>query len=435
LEDAVALNAHDSIPAVPLEIDTDHARMRVGRPEAGKAHILHCNYYNNYLLRTAWQDIGALVETRSIILGAAAEQSYTELHHLFQLLDLTDIQRRKAFAHSFFAWQGMGALDLSALSDEGGTVTSEKEHYAEGWKIQFGRSDEPVGLITQGWLSGAAAAIFDTSPSAFSVTQTECAAVTGGTRNAYRVSRETADFTIYTASGVGPLTGVQRRYPDAPSNVDADAIRKAVLSLPLFGDPDRDFGLIHSFDVLISWHPHQLYDRISFECLHEAMRVMGDEGRRAVEPLLEEAGHRCAFRTFGGIWRSMEWEGAIEPMCQTREDWIHGMVAVINCTGWGYTQCTHLTPDEAEFVVHDDYESVGYRHLYKEPDFAPTYLLRGGFRGLMNLVYNGDMPAKPALTEAFYEDLSKRSDAFEVEVTACRAMGDPASVYRVRRRQ
>jgi hypothetical protein len=118
-----------------------------------------------------------------------------------------------------------------------------------------------------------------------------------------------------------------------------------------------------------------------------------------------------------------------------REDWVMGMIAIINHAGWGRIQCTQLGENEAVFVVHDDYESIGYLNLYGRADFAATYLLPGGFRGLMNLVYNGDIQHKPILTERFYDELSLRDDAFETRVERCRAMGDPVSVYRVARRR
>ena len=233
--------------------------------------------------------------------------------------------------------------------------------------------------------------------------------------------------------GVGPLSAAQVRHAEIDHAVDAGAIRDGVRSLPLFGSAAVDAGLIRNFDVMITWHPHRFYDRISFETLHATIRRYGPQGRVLVESLLEEAGHRCGFRTFGGIWRSPEWAALVEPMCRTREDWIAGLIAIINCAGWGHVQCTSLSADEAVFVVHDDYESIGYLDLYGRADFATTFLLPGGFRGMMNLVYNGAIHEHPALTERFYEELCRRPDAYRSSVERCTAMGDAASVFRITR--
>jgi hypothetical protein len=423
-----------TVREIPLEVDAAHGRMIVGDRDVGKAHILHCNYYNNYLLRTIWKDAGMFIEPRPILIGAAVEQSYFQLTGLFSTLKLTDVEERKAFASRFFSWQGLGTLDLTNISATGGFVISASQHYAEGWKVQFGAADEPVGFFTRGWLAGAASAIFDCPQGYFSAHQSECAAVTGGHRNVFELKPDGPNYHLYDGKGVGPLLDTADFGPEPKTNVDAHAIGQAVMTLPLFGSAEADGGLIKNFDVLITWLPHQYYDRISIECIRDAVKQFGVRGREAIEPLLEEAGHRCGFRTFGGIWRSMEWAALVEPMCESPEDWVMGMLAIVNCAGWGRVQCTKLSQDEAEFIVHNDYESVGYLNLYGQADYPTTYLLRGGFRGMMNLVFNGRIHDKPALTEAFYDSLSRHPDRYETHVEACRSMGDPVTVYRVKRR-
>lgn len=419
---------------VPLEIDLDHARMIVGGKDHGKAHILHCNYYNNYLMRTIWKDAGQFLSSEPLLIGSAVEQSYFQLKGLFETLNLRGLEERKAFASNFYSWQGFGLLDFGAIDASGGTTISDSQHYAEGWKEQFGTSDAPVGFMTRGWLAGAASAILDLPQDHFSTHQTVCAAETGGHRNIFELKPDGANYSVFDGKGVGPLSASHTLCENLAGNIDAAAVGAAVLTLPLFGSQDVDGGLIRSFDVMITWHPHQYYDRISFECVNEAIRKYGTEGRHVVEPLLEEAGHRCGFRTFGGIWRSPEWEAVVEPMCETRQDWVFGLLAIINCVGWGRVECTKLTREEAVFVVHDDYESVGYLNLYGRADFATTYLFPGGFRAIMNLLYNGNIEEKPPLTEAFYEALSRRADSYRTTTEKCLSMGDEVSLYRVTRK-
>ena len=127
-------------------------------------------------------------------------------------------------------------------------------------------------------------------------------------------------------------------------------------------------------------------------------------------------------------------EAVVEPMCETRQDWVFGLLAIINCVGWGRVECTKLTREEAVFVVHDDYESVGYLNLYGRADFATTYLFPGGFRAIMNLLYNGNIEEKPPLTEAFYEALSRRGDSYLTTTEKCLSMGDEVTLYRVTRK-
>ena len=420
--------------AIPVTLDDAHGRVIVGDHARGRAHILHCNYYNNYLLRTIWKDAGRLVEAEPLLIGASAEQAFAQLSALFAQHAIDSVEDRKAFASRLYSWQGLGTLDLSPIGEAGGTTASDSQHFAEGWCAQFGRSDAPVGFVTQGWLAGAAAAIYDLPHGHFAVEQGECGAMTGGRCNLFTLRPHGAGFTLFEGGmGVGPLSPAQPRAAGTGGAIDVDAIRAGVRSLPLFGSSAVDAGLIRRFDVMMTWLPHRFYDRISFETLRATIRRHGARGRALVEPLLEEAGHRCGFRTFGGIWRSPEWTALVEPMCRTREHRIAGLIAIINCAGWGHIQCTSLSEEEAVFVVHDDYESIGYLDLYGSADFATSYLLPGGFRGMMNLVYNGAIHERPALTERFYHELCRRPDAYRSSVERCTAMGDAASVFRITR--
>ena len=420
---------------IPFTIDRSHSRVLVGDQATGKAHVLHCSYYNNYLLRTIWKDAAGFVDSEPLLIGAAAEQTYFQLKGLFEAHAIHDKEERKIFASKFYSWQGLGLLDFDPIEENGGVSRSASQHYAEGWKEQFGLSDEPIGFVTRGWLAGAAAAIFDLPHGYFSTHQLECAAVTGRTNSIFELRPDGPNYNLFEGTGIGPISTKIDQIQGQPSNVDASAVTAAVYTLPLFGSEDIEDGLIKNFDVLITWHAHQYYDRISMECVRQATARFGEEGRQAVEPLLEEAGHRCAFRTFGGIWRSAEWEALVEPMCRTREDWVFGMIAIVNCAGWGRVQCTQLSEDEATFVVCDDYESIGCPNLYGPSDFPPMYLLKGGFRGMMNMVYNENIQNKHALTEDSYTQMCRREDSYEATVEKSIAMGDPVSVFRVKRKE
>jgi hypothetical protein len=228
---------------------------------------------------------------------------------------------------------------------------------------------------------------------------------------------------------VGPLTSHDVRA--VPANpVDYEGIYGAVTGLPLAGD---EHGIIPAFGVYLTHHYANYYNRISFEFERQLTEQFGDFGREVAEPLLVEAGHVCAFNTFGGIMTSPEWDALIRPSLQTREDWVHGMVAVVNALGWGRWQVTSVTPACAEFVVHDDYESVGHLAMYGPTDHDISYLARGGVAGVMDLVYVGDIASKPELTPDFYDRLFKSDESYSVDVVSSRAAGDEVTAFRVSR--
>jgi hypothetical protein len=68
--------------------------------------------------------------------------------------------------------------------------------------------------------------------------------------------------------------------------------------------------------------------------------------------------------------------------------------------------------------------------MYGSADHGVGYLVTGGFAGVMNLIYLGDIQTKPALTPEFYDRLFKRGRAFKARMTASQAMGDPYTEIR-----
>jgi hypothetical protein len=117
-------------------------------------------------------------------------------------------------------------------------------------------------------------------------------------------------------------------------------------------------------------------------------------------------------------------------MLKTREDWVHGIVAWWNGGGYGAAKVVDLSPTQATFRTYNDYESIGYRRMYGTADHGVSYLNTGGFAGIMNLIYLGNIDRKPDLTQEFYDRLFKGGRAFHGRMTACQAMGDPYTEVR-----
>jgi hypothetical protein len=53
------------------------------------------------------------------------------------------------------------------------------------------------------------------------------------------------------------------------------------------------------------------------------------------------------------------------------------------------------------------------------------YLAQGGVAALMNLLYVGDITARPELTQERYRELFSRPGTFRATELRCRAKGDP----------
>ncbi|HHO50794.1 MAG TPA: hypothetical protein ENK18_07930 [Deltaproteobacteria bacterium] len=212
--------------------------------------------------------------------------------------------------------------------------------------------------------------------------------------------------------------------------MDYDGIFDALTSLELPIDED---GFIPAFGVYLTRHYANYYNRISFEFLRSLLDSFGSDGLQVARELLVEAGHVCAFNTFGGIMTSSEWDALIRPSLQSREDWVHGIVAAVNALGWGRWQVSEVSEAEATFVIHDDYESVGYLASYGVSEHPVSFLAEGAVMGIMDLVYLGDVHDKPTFDEALYDHLFKSEASYAADLVTSRATGDETTTIRVYR--
>jgi len=206
--------------------------------------------------------------------------------------------------------------------------------------------------------------------------------------------------------------------------VDERSVIEAVSGLGLRGNEE---GLIPAFGLYLTRHFSDYYNAASFAYLHAAEKK-GPAAVAAARAGLIEAGHVCAFNTFGGIMLSQEWEAVVLPMLESREDWAHGIVAVINALGWGMWKIESLTPgEELQVSLRNSYESEGYlaNHTTRN-EGGVCFLGTGGVAGVMNLLYHGDIIDRPALTPDFYTKLFGAPERFVAEETECRAHGADA---------
>lgn len=213
--------------------------------------------------------------------------------------------------------------------------------------------------------------------------------------------------------------------------VDNDAIVAAVSGLGLAGNEE---GLIPAFGLYLTFHYADYYNRISFETLHAA-KARGEKAFVDAHAALIEAGHVCAFNTFGGVMVSQEWDAVVGPMLERREDWVHGIVGVINTMGWGAWKVDALEPDaRLRISIANSYESKGYLGMYGRSRVGPTCLLAtGGVAGIMNLLYHGDITKRPALTGEYYEKLFHGGGQFRAREIECRALGADRCVFEATR--
>jgi hypothetical protein len=229
-----------------------------------------------------------------------------------------------------------------------------------------------------------------------------------------------------------PFTPVPARFDFTgseakPTPVDEDQIIATVATLPLYGKPPGEGGdgLIPAFGVILTNHYADYYNLISYDTYRRmiAAGVPDDMTREA----FVQCGHVCAFHTFGGIMESPEFHALIVPSCKTVEDWVHGMVAVINALGWGAWRVETIVPGQELVIrIYNSYEGIGYRRLYpKATEKQLSFLAMGAVRGLAHLFWKIDIRERPGLNQDFYFNVfNSQRGYWNVEQTQAIAAGD-----------
>ena len=122
--------------------------------------------------------------------------------------------------------------------------------------------------------------------------------------------------------------------------------------------------------------------------------------------------------------------GKQEARCKTREDWVHGIVAVVNAFGWGFWEILELVPNKKLVLkVVNGYEATSYLTAFGNGAIPISFLAKGATMGIMNLLYNGDIMANPSLTEDYYNTICRSDKMFSVKQTACRTIGADFDVF------
>jgi hypothetical protein len=389
---------------IPVQLHPDAHLASIG----GEPHVFHCHHYNCFLQKTI-SDQSGLIDVKPLLSDPAAEVVFSELSAL-----------GNADPDELFRHLGFGVLDSAGLSAAGGSAVVKGSHYALGWLSKFGAAAGPVCFFNAGFVEAVARHRFK---GAFQVTETAC--VASGARECRFEVKPGGRAALPATAGMGTRT----RFPPRPefatkTSVDEGAIVAACGGLPLAGTIE---GKVDAFGVSLTRHYANYYNLVSYRFDQQMEAIAGSAAATAARLLLVEAGQVCAFHTFGGIMESAEWEGLIKPMIKTQEDWVYGMVSVVNALGWGRWSVAGLVPGERlELVVDGSYESNGYLAAFGPSTSPRCYLGTGGTSGLMNLIYHADVMSRPALTPELYEKTFRDGRFFVAREVECRTMGAKA---------
>ncbi len=366
----------------------------------GLSRVFHCNFYNSYLqmavlLTQASGDHNPkqlLINSVTPLVNNLINCGYTEQDLLEE-----------------FAFSGFGYLQQRDAK----TWETPISHY--GQRLCLHGRPQKSCYFTSGYLQGMFNKV---------VTETACQIETKE-NDEFRISDQALRIKNYLCHEFKLNLNVPERL-DFDTRVDEDTITATVASLPLKGNyVANETALIRAFGVVLTNHFADYYNKISYDTYFALM----DAGipKEDAEEVFTQAGHICAFNTFGGIMKSPEWYGLVAPQCDSKEDWFHGMIAVVNALGWGVYRVEKIDPNGETIVrVYNSYEGVGYRRMYSQTDEKNiSFLVMGGMLGLVHLLWKVDIRAKPELTEDFYvNQFNNLGNSYQVKQTHAIAAGD-----------
>lgn len=147
--------------------------------------VMHCHHYSAIFTKLALAT--PALNGAGNLFDAMEETAYLTLRRYFTVEEVTATAERRQIAEEYFQLAGLGlvALDLSVA---GGHASMRHSHVDEGWIKKWGQHPRPVNLIGQGYLAGAAAALFDQVIGSYAVKETQ-SLVMGAPRSEFRITR------------------------------------------------------------------------------------------------------------------------------------------------------------------------------------------------------------------------------------------------------
>jgi len=384
----------------PAQIKIQAGQTQIG----GLSRVFHCNFYNAYLQMTVLmtQEMGShdpeklLIHSIIPLIQYLKQQGYTYDDWLHE-----------------FSYCGFGILKpINATTWE-----TPRSHYSE--TICFQGKMNKSCYFTSGYLAGW----FNQS-----VVESECKMLQAPV-DKFQLLEEPLVVDNYLIQTFPLQNQVPERFSfegcqTFHTRVDEQQIIAALKQVPLFGNR-QETGLIEAFGAVLTNHFADYYNRISYET-YFALRQIGLPEEESKEMFIQ-AGHVCAFNTFGRIMSSPEWDQYVAPLLDNQEDWFHGMIAIINMLGWGLYRLEKIEAKQ-EFVirVYNSYEGIGYRRIYPvTTDKNISFLAMGATLGLVHLLWKIDIREKPMLTQEFYvKQFNNPENSYTVEQTHAIAAGD-----------
>ncbi|MBK8013038.1 MAG: hypothetical protein IPK13_16995 [Deltaproteobacteria bacterium] len=128
--------------------------------------VFHCHHYATLITQLA--DDAKSFRGPELLAQAAEEFAFRELSKYFEKNGITEPRERIEVAESYCGFVGLGSIRLE-LHGAGGAAEMRHSHVDEGWVKKWGKRDNPVNYIGQGFIAGACEAVTNAKLGSFAV--------------------------------------------------------------------------------------------------------------------------------------------------------------------------------------------------------------------------------------------------------------------------
>ncbi len=390
---------------------------------AGTEYVYHCHHYNLFHDQTIDDGVGEEASWQ-LRVSAAHEAFRGLLQRLFQASNADTPSEKLALAAEVFAWMGHGRIDLS-LAREQGSARASHLHYGFSWRDKYGeivKRTHAADAVAAGFLAATSELAYGLPAGSVSCKEESCVAAKAAECRFTTQSGEARSLNDTLTMGAvselvsPPTSGIQE---ETISQI-ADGLREF-----LRGVQGDQHGLIPAFGVFVSMHLSDYYNRTAYEMVHSVERV-APAGAGVAEALLREAGHVCAFNTFGNILLSPEWEGLVGAPSGDPLETIVFCAAIARGLGFGHwTVQSFEAGKRFELVAPCCYDTPFYLRNYGQSQKPRSYFLQGAAQAMMVLAHRVPWTERPRLTQEFYANLFRTKIPWATTQTRCVTQGHP----------
>ena len=393
--------------------------------------VFHCHHFNLFWDQTIDDALGPELGT-VIRTNAAREAFYDLLAGLAARMRIGRSDDMIALAQAAFHMAGQGSLMFNA-DGQGGEIIGEHLHYGVAWNEKYSRvrRTHPADAVAAGFAAAAIELGYGAQRDSVRCREVECITLESS-RCRFR-----ADI-----AEPGPLSGPMTRTQVAQAvgptfgGLYEDAIEPIVAQLRhmtagLVGD---DRGLIQAFGLFVSELPTTYYSRAGYDGLRHLNRT-APGSVPVMHALLREAGHVCAFNTFGAIMSSPEWEALVGTPSGEHAQTIAGCLAIARALGMGHWCVTDFEAGRRLVLrTPSTYEASYFVSREGRATTPQCFFFQGAAVGIMQLIERIRWGERPKFNQALYDSMFRNGLPWQCVETQCVAKGDPCCEVVVTRR-